>query len=196
MRRWACYGNRGHIDLRHWPRRSLRGYWRTELPRKGSSCFLHGLGRAPGKAVGREMGFGRGFAIPPARPKSASILCLRRNSFLVPLTEQHFGFASSVARCKFVRTGAGQCFNFPSYFEPGGRWAYCRRPFSWVERTSMKPSGFTSTPAKRSAMSTRPMSGNGMVRPCSSPRRRSTDQLRRSANTGAIAGTFDTESQC
>jgi hypothetical protein len=153
MRRWACYGNRGHIHLRHWPRRRLRDHWRTELPRKGSSCFLHGLGRAPERPLEERWGFGRGFAIPPARPKSASILCLRRNSFLVPLTEQHFRFASSVARCKSVRTGAGQCFNFPSYFEPGGPLGIL--PAAFFKRTEpMKPSGFTSTPAKRSAMST------------------------------------------
>jgi hypothetical protein len=41
IRRSVHYGNQGRIRPRHWPRRWSRGYRRVELPRKGSSCFLH-----------------------------------------------------------------------------------------------------------------------------------------------------------
>jgi hypothetical protein len=53
------------------------------------------------------------------KPKAARP-CPHRNTSFVPLTEQHFGLARRLARCKFVKDRGGLIRQTINFEEPGG----------------------------------------------------------------------------
>jgi hypothetical protein len=60
---------------------------------------------------------------------------------LFPRTEQVFGLHNSVAQWIVLgSTGAEQCF-IPNNFEPGGRWIYSQRPFSFQAKRGREMRG-------------------------------------------------------
>ena len=56
-------------------------------------------------------------------------VCLDRNSFLVPRTEQDFGLHTTSERRSLKTPGLRVRFQFQSILSPAGRWSYSRRPF-------------------------------------------------------------------